>query len=124
PAHARTRTVDAGGDARWRARPRGDRRARLAPGWLIRLVDVVFDADHGEPRIIGVDDHPVGAGAMAIGDDRDVLHRYGIVDIAADHVEHPGMALDDNVAMPGEPAGRQIVVADRLAAAPHADQIA
>src|SRR5712691_13323707 len=81
------------------------------------LVDLVLDADHGEPRIIGVDDHPVGAGEMAIGDDRDVLHRDRIVDIAADYVEQPGMRLDDDIAMPGEPAGRQIVVADSLVAA-------
>src|SRR5438270_13923255 len=80
--------------------------------------DFVFDADHGEPLVVRVDEHAVGAGEPPFRAHRDVLHRHRILDIAADHVERAGAQRDDNVAMRREPAGRQIVVADLPAAAP------
>src|SRR5262249_49980979 len=46
------------------------------------------------------------------------------VDIAADDFELPGLYRDDEITMAGKPACRQVIVNDRPAAAPIADQVA
>ena len=74
--------------------------------------------------VIGVEDDAVRPGEVAVGGDRDVFHRHRVVDIAADHVEPARLELDNDVAMPGKTAGRQLVEGHRAAAAPQADQIA
>ncbi len=61
---------------------------------------------------------------MAVNGRRDVPHRDGILDIAADHVELTGPYRDDDIAVPGKAAGRQIVIGDRLSASPVADEVA
>ena len=53
-----------------------------------------------------------------------MLHRDGVVDIAADHIEITGLDCDHDVAMARKAAGRQLVVGDRLASSPITDQIA
>src|SRR5271166_6605483 len=74
--------------------------------------------------VVGIDDDPIGAGEMSIGRYRNVLHRDGIVDVAADHVEVAGPNRDDEVAMARKAAGRQLVIGNRLPTSPVANQIA
>src|SRR5690242_4506997 len=47
-----------------------------------------------------------------------------VLDVAADRVDDAGTGRGDDVAMPGEAAGRQVAEPDGMAAAPHADEIA
>src|SRR5947209_18717925 len=74
--------------------------------------------------MIGIDDRPVGVGEIAVRGHRDVLQRYRIVDVTADHIDRAGPDRDHNVAMPREAAGRQIGVTDWLWGSRVADQIA
>jgi hypothetical protein len=88
--------------------------------WLLK----VFNAEYDEVVVVRIENHPVRPGEMAVDGRRDVPHRDGIVDIAADHVELAGPYRDDDIAVPGKAAGRQIVIGDRLSASPVADQVA
>src|SRR5215471_1330619 len=84
----------------------------------------VLDAQDHKVMVVGIDDDPIGARKMPVGGDRDVPQGYGIVDIAADHVEIPRLYRDNNVAMARKAPGWQFVIGNRLPAAPIADQIA
>ena len=79
---------------------------------------LVLDAQHDKPRMVGIDHPPVRAGEPAVGPGRDVAQRDRVVDIAADDVERARTQRDDDVAMPGEVGGREVVKGDRPAAAP------
>jgi len=84
----------------------------------------VFDAEHDEVVVVGVEDDAVRPGEVVISGGGDPLHRDGVVDIPADYVEFPRVDRDDNVAMCREAADRQLVIGNRSPAAPVADQIA
>src|SRR5689334_22853924 len=83
----------------------------------------IFDAQHHEVVVVGIDDDAVGTGEVTVGGSWDVLHRDGIVDIAADHIKVAGLDRDDDVAMARKAVARQLVIGYRFPAAPVADQI-
>src|SRR2546423_12319149 len=87
-------------------------------------LSVVQTPNYDEPRMIGIDDRPVGVGDIAVRGHWDVLQRYRIVDVAADHIDRAGPDRDDHVAMPREAAGRQVGVTDWLSGSRVAGQIA
>src|ERR1700730_16134632 len=84
----------------------------------------VRTAERDEVVVVGIEEDTVRPGEMAVDGRRDVPHRDGILDIAADHVELAGPYRDDDIAVPGKAAGRQIVIGDRLSASPVEDQVA
>src|SRR6202043_4001204 len=90
PPRARTRTLAGGSNDRWRPRPRNRRRSP-ALRTINRGSAQIFDPQNHEEMVVGIDDDAVGAGEMTVGGGRDVLHRDGIVDIAADHIEITGL---------------------------------
>src|SRR6202023_4439460 len=74
PPRARTRTLAGGSNDRWRPRPR-NRRRWPALETINRCSAQIFDPQHHEVMVVGIDDVAVGAGEVTVGGGRDVLHR-------------------------------------------------
>src|SRR5271166_4774709 len=105
-------------------RPTRDSSLPAAVGGRLMMPSDRKDPQHDEPGIPRVTSAVAAIGQAPVCRDRYVLHRYRMIDVAADDADLPLVASDDDVAVPGEMARRQLLILQRTSAAREADKVA
>src|SRR5882757_5394235 len=77
----------------------GEYRASPRPGAIPPGPSLV-NPQHHHPRLALIQHDPVRAGELSIRGDRNVAHRHGVADIAADHPQYSRPTrIDNDIAM-------------------------